>query len=103
VVLRILDAPAQFLDDVRRRRQVGVPHAQVDHVDALRLGLGLEIVEDSEEVERQPLHTVGFVPLALGRALRLLAAGGVELAFQLLNRLLHGITTSSGSWSAAKA
>jgi len=61
MVLRLADLPAEFVDDMRRWREVGVPHAQVDDIGPPASRLGFQIVEDREEVEREPLEPVGLV------------------------------------------
>ena len=43
----------QLFDDVFRRRLIGIAHAEVDDVLAARARLGLQIVDDVEDVGRQ--------------------------------------------------
>ena len=49
---------AQLLDDVLRRRQVGIAHAEIDDVVAARAGLRLQLVDLLEDVRRQPLDAM---------------------------------------------
>src|SRR5436190_7731341 len=51
----------QLVDDVLRRGLVGVAHAEIDDVLPSRSRLGLEIVDDAEDVGRQPLDPVEVV------------------------------------------
>ena len=50
---------AERVDDVRRRRQVGVADAEGDDVDALRLLRGDLLADLREEVRRQLLDAIG--------------------------------------------
>jgi hypothetical protein len=47
----------QFVDDVGRRRQVGVAHAEADDIDALRPLLGYFLRYADEEIRRQLLDS----------------------------------------------
>ena len=51
---RILHRLGQLVDDVRRRREVRVAHAEVDDVLADGAGAGLHGVDLGEDVRRQP-------------------------------------------------
>ena len=57
-LLRDLD---QFLDDVRRRRQIGVAHAEVDDVLARRARRRPHAVDLGDDVGRQALDAVEIV------------------------------------------
>ena len=48
----------QLLDDMRRRRQVGIAHAEVDDVGAAGPGARLQPVDLLEDIRRQPPHAV---------------------------------------------
>ncbi len=56
--LRIADRLDQLLDDMRRRRHVGIAHAEIDDVLAFRARLRLELVHALENVRRQTLYAV---------------------------------------------
>ena len=57
-MLRVVGAALERLDDVRRRRQVGIADAHVDEVGAPRPRLPLLLVDLGEEVGRQPLQAL---------------------------------------------
>jgi hypothetical protein len=48
----------QLVDDVLRRRLVGIPHPEVDDVLAPCSRFGLQLVDDVEDIRRQPLDAV---------------------------------------------
>ncbi len=45
----------QFVHDVVRGRQVGIPHSEVDDVFASGAGLDLQLIDNAKDVGRQPL------------------------------------------------
>jgi hypothetical protein len=49
---------AQFLNHVRRRRQIGIAHAKVDYVLAPRPRGGPHRVDFGDDIGRQTLDTV---------------------------------------------
>ena len=55
---RLRDRLDQLVDDVRRRRQVGIAHAEVDDVGAARARCRLQPVDLGEDVGRQTLDAV---------------------------------------------
>lgn len=67
----------QLFDDVLRRRLIGVAHAEVDDVLAPSAGLGLQVIDDVEDVGRQAFDALevgvqGYLPKRLsGRARRI--------------------------------
>ena len=70
---RLGDRLDQLVDDVLRRRQVGIAHAEIDDVGAARAGRRLQPVDLGEDVGRQTLDAVEvlvqgrlFVGLVLG-------------------------------------
>ena len=48
----------QFIDDMARRRQIGIAHAEVDDVGAGGAGLGLQTIDLFEHIGRQPPHAI---------------------------------------------
>ncbi len=55
---RLADGLHQLLEDMRRRRQVGIAHAEVDDVGAAGAGRRLQPVDLLEDVGRQPPYPV---------------------------------------------
>src|SRR5450631_4124325 len=55
---RLADRLDQLVDDVLRRRQVRIAHAEVDDVGAARTRRSLQPVHLGEDVGRQTLYTV---------------------------------------------
>ncbi len=51
----------QLLDDMRRSRQIGVAHPEVDDIGAPGPCPGLQPVDLLEDIRRQPPHAVEFV------------------------------------------
>jgi hypothetical protein len=51
----------QLVDDVLRGGLVGIPHPEVDHVLAPGPGLGLEVVDNREDVGGETLDPVELV------------------------------------------
>ena len=57
---RILHRLDQLLDDVLRRRPVGIAHAEIDDVAARRARLRLQGVDFGEDIGRQALDAIEF-------------------------------------------
>ncbi len=57
---RILDRLDQLLDDMRRRRPVGIAHAKVDHIATRRSRLRLQRIHFGEDIGRQSLDAIEF-------------------------------------------
>ena len=55
---RLADRLHQLVDDVLRRRHVGIAHAEIDDVGAPRPRGGLQPVDLGEHVRRQALDAV---------------------------------------------
>ncbi len=51
----------QLVDDMLRRRQVGIAHAEIDDIGAARSRIGLEAVHFREDIGRQALDAVKVV------------------------------------------
>ena len=60
VVPRVLGRFRQLVDDVRRRREIGVAHTEVDDVLAGPARARLEIVDDVEDVRREAIDAAEF-------------------------------------------
>ncbi len=60
VRLRIVRRLAKLVDDMRRRRHVGIAHAEVNDVALFRAQLRLEFVHFLKDVRRQFLDAVEF-------------------------------------------
>jgi len=50
MVLRLIGGPLRAIDDVLRRRQVGIADPEADDIDALGLDFFFEAIEFGEEV-----------------------------------------------------
>ena len=55
---RLADGLDELVDDMLRRRQIGVAHAEIDNVGAAGARLGLELVDLLEDIGRQAPHAV---------------------------------------------
>ncbi len=55
---RVVDSLDQFLNDVRRRREVGITHTEIDDIRTRRSRRSLHGVDFSENVWRQPPNAV---------------------------------------------
>jgi len=51
---------AQFLDHMRRRRQIGIAHTKVDNVFTRRTGRRAHRVDFGDDIRRQTLDAVEF-------------------------------------------
>ena len=60
MVPRVLGRFRQLVDDVRRRREIGVAHTEVDDVLAGPARARLEIVDDVEDVRREAIDAAEF-------------------------------------------
>ncbi len=58
---RLADGLLQLVDDVLRRRQVRIAHAEIDDVGALVARAGLRLVDDLENIGRQALDAMELV------------------------------------------
>ncbi len=97
VVGRILDLPAQVLHHMLGRRQVRVAHSQVDDVDAALAGLSLEIIEDREQIQRQPLEATGLLKEPLLVALGLQSLALLQVLLDAFQNRMRGHKASGSS------
>ena len=51
---------AKLVDDMRRRRQVGIAHPQIDDVASCGTGGGAHVIHFGDDIGRQTLHAVEF-------------------------------------------
>ena len=58
VIARVPCGFHQLVDDRARRRAIGIPHAEIDHVDLRGARLGAHLIDDGENVRRQLLNAV---------------------------------------------
>ena len=73
---RIAGGFDQLVDDVRRRRHVGIAHAEIDDVFAARARSRLKAVDLFEDVRRQTPYTVEFALHGLRTDIRRLRSHG---------------------------
>jgi len=57
MVVRLLGGLDEFVDNVRRRPEVGIAHAEVDDVLALAAGLHLDLVHGGEYIRWQTIKS----------------------------------------------
>jgi hypothetical protein len=65
MVLRFACSFDELGDNVRRRRQVGVTHAEVDDIFAPVTRLHFHTVDDAEDVGREPFDPLKFHGICL--------------------------------------
>ena len=56
----VADDLAELVDDGFRGRQIGIAHAEIDDVGAVRAGAGLQPVDLLEDIGRKPADLVKF-------------------------------------------
>jgi hypothetical protein len=61
MISRIFRRLDQLVDDVLRRRHVGISHAEIDHVFSASSRLRLEVVDDGEHVRWKALDSIELV------------------------------------------